>query len=179
MHSLAAVVFLASLSFTIYILFGYPLLLAVLARNEHKIRKRFEPQDVSILLTVYNGEKWIRDKLRSILDLDYPPQLIAVTVISDGSTDRTDEIVRGFAGQGVELLRVPRGGKAAALNAGLRAARGRILFFTDVRQPLDPGCLKSLVACLGDPSVGAACGQVYFLGGPQEQVWKRPLKGAE
>jgi cellulose synthase/poly-beta-1,6-N-acetylglucosamine synthase-like glycosyltransferase len=170
MHSLAAVVFLASLSFTIYILFGYPLLLAVLARNEHKIRKRFEPQDVSILLTVYNGEKWIRDKLRSILDLDYPPQLIAVTVISDGSTDRTDEIVRGFAGQGVELLRVPRGGKAAALNAGLRAARGRILFFTDVRQPLDPGCLKSLVACLGDPSVGAACGQVYFLGGPQEQA---------
>src|ERR1017187_9486289 len=79
MHSGAAVIFLASLSFTIYILFGYPLLLAVLARNEHKIRKRFEPKDVSILLTVYNGEKWIRDKLLSILDLDYPPELKRVT----------------------------------------------------------------------------------------------------
>src|ERR1039458_3212921 len=112
MHSGAAVIFLASLSFTIYILFGYPLLLAVLARNEHKIQKRFEPKDVSILLTVYNGEKWIRDKLLSILDLDYPPELKRVTVISDGSTDRTDEIVQGFASQGVELLRVPRGGKA-------------------------------------------------------------------
>ena len=169
MHSAAAVIFVASVSFTLYILFGYPLLLAVLARNEHKIRKRFEPQDVSILLTVYNGEKWIRDKLQSILALDYPPELRRVTVISDGSTDRTDEIVREFAGQDVELLRVPRGGKAAALNAGLRAARGQILFFTDVRQPLDPGCLKSLVACLGDPSVGAACGHVYFLGDQEEQ----------
>src|ERR1035437_8312652 len=114
MHSGAAVIFLASLSFTIYILFGYPLLLAVLALNEHKIRNRFEPKDVSILLTVYNGEKWIRDKLLSILDLDYPPELKRVTAISDGSPDRTDEIVQGFANQGVELLRVPRVGKAAA-----------------------------------------------------------------
>jgi len=169
MHSGAAVVFLASLSFTLYILFGYPLLLAVLARHEHKIRKRFEPAEVSVLLTVYNGEKWIRGKLLSILDLDYPPELMQVTVISDGSTDQTDAIVREFASRGVQLLRVPRGGKAAALNAGLRAARGRILFFTDVRQPLDPGCLKSLVSCLGDPSVGAACGHVYFLGQPEEQ----------
>jgi biofilm PGA synthesis N-glycosyltransferase PgaC len=170
MHGGAAVIFLASLTFTIYIVFGYPLLLAVLARNDYKIRKSFEPTDVSILLPVYNGEKWIREKLLSILDLDYPPELRRVIVISDGSTDRTDAIAREFAGQGVDLLRVPRGGKAAALNAGLRAARGQILFFTDVRQPLDPGCLKSLVACLGDPSVGAACGHVYFLGGPKEQA---------
>jgi poly-beta-1,6-N-acetyl-D-glucosamine synthase len=169
MHSGAAVIFLASLSFTVYILFGYPLLLAVLARRDYKIHKHFEPAGVSILLTVYNGERWIRDKLLSILALDYPPELKRITVISDGSTDRTDEIVGQFAGQGVELLRVPRGGKAAALNAGLRAARDQILFFTDVRQPLDPGCLKSLVACLGDPSVGAACGHVFFLGDRQEQ----------
>ena len=170
MHSGAAVIFLASLSFTLYILFGYPLLLAVLARREYKIQKHYKPADVNILLTVYNGEKWIRDKLLSILNLDYPPELKRVIVISDGSTDRTDEIVQGFASQGVELLRVRRGGKAAALNAGLRTARGQILFFTDVRQPLDPGCLKSLVGCLGDPSVGAACGHVYFLGDREEQA---------
>ena len=169
MQSGAAVIFLASLSFILYILFGYPLLLAALARRESKIQKHFEPAEVSILLTVYNGERWIRDRLLSILALDYPPDLKRVTVISDGSTDRTDEIVREFATQGVELLRVPRGGKAAALNAGLSAARGDILFFTDVRQPLDPGCLKSLVACLGDPSVGAVCGHVYFLGNSEEQ----------
>ena len=169
MHSGAAIVFLASLSFTVYILFAYPLLLALLARHDHTIDKHFEPKTVSVLLCVYNGEPWIRDKLLSILQLDYPRDLLQVMVISDGSSDGTDDIVRQFAGDGVELLRVPRGGKAAALNAGLRAARGEILFFTDVRQPLDPGCLKSLVGCLGDPSVGAACGHVYFLGSPEEQ----------
>ena len=169
MLSASVLVFLASLAFSVYILLGYPLLLAVLARRDHEVRRRFEPRTVSVLLTVYNGEKWIRDKLRSILSLDYPRELMQVIAISDGSTDGTDDIVREFKEQGVELLRVPRGGKAAALNAGLRQARGEVLFFTDVRQPLDAGCLKSLVCCLGDPSVGAACGHVYFLGGKEEQ----------
>jgi len=169
MHNGSALVFLISLSFTVYLLLGYPLLLAVLARRDHKIEKHFEPKPVSLLLAVYNGEKWIRDKLLSILRLDYPRELLRVIVISDGSSDGTDEMVREFAPNGVELLRVPHGGKAAALNAGLQVADGEILFFTDVRQPLDPGCLKSLVSCLGDPSVGAACGHLYFLGGAAEQ----------
>jgi biofilm PGA synthesis N-glycosyltransferase PgaC len=95
--------------------------------------------------------------------------LLQVLVISDGSTDGTDAIVREFSARGVELLPVPHEGKAAALNAGMQNARGDVLFFTDVRQPLDPGCLKSLVGSLGDPAVGAACGHVYFLGTEDEQ----------
>ena len=169
MHSGFALVFVISLIFTVYILLGYPILLAVLARRDRQIDRHFAPKTVSLLLPVYNGGKWIRDKLQSILKLDYPRELLQVLVISDGSSDGTDDIVHEFAPDGIELLRVPRGGKAAALNAGLSAARGEILFFTDVRQPLDPGCLKSLVSCLGDPTVGAACGHVYFLGGKDEQ----------
>jgi biofilm PGA synthesis N-glycosyltransferase PgaC len=169
MHNLWVWIFLISCSFTLYIVFGYPLLLAILARRDHPVRKRFEPRTVTVLLTVYNGEKWIRDKLRSILALDYPRELMQILVISDGSVDATDDIACEYAPEGVELLRVPHGGKAAALNAGLRGARGDVLFFTDVRQPLDPGALKSLVACLGDPAVGAACGHVFFLGSPEEQ----------
>lgn len=169
MHGGFAVVFIASLAFLVYLFFGYPLLLAVTARRERPVHKRLEPKTVSVLLTVYNGEKWIREKLQSILALDYPAELMQVIVISDGSTDRTEDIVREFGTRGVELLGVPRGGKAAALNAGMRQARGDVLFFTDVRQPLEPGALKSLVCCLGDPTVGAACGHVYFLGDEHEQ----------
>jgi biofilm PGA synthesis N-glycosyltransferase PgaC len=169
MHGGSAVVFLVSLGFLVYVVFGYPLLLALLARREHPVRKRLELRTVSVLLTVYNGEKWIREKLQSILALDYPPELMQILVISDGSTDGTDDIVREFAPRGVELLRVPRAGKAAALNVALQKTSGDLLFFTDVRQPLDPGSLKSLVCCLGDPSVGAACGHVYFLGSEEEQ----------
>jgi len=169
MHGAFALIFLLSLGFLVYIFLGYPLLLALLARRDHAVRKRLEPKTVTVLLTVRNGEKWIRSKLESILALDYPRESLQVLVISDGSTDGTDEIVQEFSAHGVELLALPHGGKAAALNAGMQHAHGDVLFFTDVRQPLDPGCLKSLVGCLGDPAVGAACGHVYFLGSEDEQ----------
>jgi cellulose synthase/poly-beta-1,6-N-acetylglucosamine synthase-like glycosyltransferase len=86
-----------------------------------------------------------------------------VLVISDGSTDRTEPIAREFAAEGVEVLRVARGGKAAALNAGMARARGEILFFTDVRQRLEPDALLHLTACMGDPEVGGASGQMVFV----------------
>ena len=163
MTSLPVIVFLAGAGFTLYIVAGYPLLLALLAWWRPKpVHKRFEDKTVTVLLAVYNGEPWIRAKLESILRLDYPRELLRILVISDGSTDQTDSIASEFRGHGVELLRVPHGGKAAALNAGMARATGDILFFTDVRQPLQPDALRELVACLGDPSVGGASGHIVF-----------------
>ena len=168
MTYLCPILFLLSAGFVLYVIFGYPLLLELLSRRYSRpVNRKVEFQTVTVLLTVYNGEQWIRDKLRSILSLHYPREQMQILVISDGSTDRTEEYVREFGGDGVELLRVPRGGKANALNSGITAARGDVLFFTDVRQPLDPDCLASLVSCLGDPTVGAACGHVYFIGKDQ------------
>jgi biofilm PGA synthesis N-glycosyltransferase PgaC len=162
---MASLLFLLSAAFLLYVLFGYPLLLELAARYRGRPQSRgTEIKTVTILLSVYNGEAWIRDKLGTLLALDYPREQLEILVLSDGSTDRTGDIVREFAAQGVELVSLARGGKAATLNAGIRRARGEILFFTDVRQPLDPGCLKSLVSCLGDPQVGAACGHIVFLG---------------
>jgi biofilm PGA synthesis N-glycosyltransferase PgaC len=142
MLSLAEVILAASAGFVLYVLFGYPLLLWLVARKKARpVAACLEPRTVTVLLPVYNGERWIRDKLLSILNLDYPRRLMEILVISDGSTDRTDEIARSFAVHGVRLLRVERSGKAGALNAGIQAARGEILFFTDVRQELAPDCL--------------------------------------
>jgi len=157
------ILFLLGAGFVFYMLAGYPLLLAVLAAAAPKpVRKRFEPRTVSVLLAIYNGEAWIRAKLESIFTLDYPRELLEILVISDGSTDRTDEIAGEFAAQGVEVLRVPHGGKAAALNAGMARAGGEILFFTDVRQKLEPEALRELVACLGDPAVGGVSGHIVM-----------------
>jgi cellulose synthase/poly-beta-1,6-N-acetylglucosamine synthase-like glycosyltransferase len=140
------------------------MLLSLLARwNPKPVRKRSMDSTVTVLLAVCNGEKWIRSKLESILRLDYPPSRMQILAISDGSTDRTDSIVAEFGGKGVELLRVPHGGKAAALNAGMARATGEILFFTDVRQQLEPDALRNLVACLGDPAVGGASGHIVLV----------------
>jgi biofilm PGA synthesis N-glycosyltransferase PgaC len=161
---LAVILFLAGAGFAFYIVVGYPFLMAALARWKPKpVRKHFTDETVTVLLAVYNGEKWIRAKLKSILQLDYPRPRMQILAISDGSTDRTDSIVTEFRAQGVELLRVPHGGKAAALNAGMARATGEILFFTDVRQPLEPNALRNLVACLGDPVVGGASGHIVFV----------------
>ena len=163
-HLWAILLFSLGAAFVLYMVAGYPLVLAVLARwRPRPVDKHFEERTVTVLLAVHNGEAWLKAKLESILSLHYPRRLMRILVISDGSTDRTDLIAAEFAGEGIELLRVPRGGKAAALNAGMARATGDILFFTDVRQALEPDALHHLVACLGDPAVGGASGQILFV----------------
>lgn len=167
MSTIAWAAFLLSGAFVFYALAGYPLLLWVLARTRPKvIRKSFEPKSVTVLLPVHNGEKWLRTKLESILALDYPLHLLHVLVVSDGSTDGTDDIVlTEFNLREVKLLRVPKGGKAQALNKAIEHANGEILFFTDVRQTLDRDCLRKIVSCFADPQVGGVCGELIILDG--------------
>lgn len=163
---LSATVFLLSAALVVYVVFGYPVLLSLLARfRARPVRREPLLKSVTVLLPVRNGEAWIRQKLESILDLDYPAELLQIVVISDGSTDGTEAAVREYAARGVELVAIPASGKALALNEGMRRARGEILFFTDVRQKLDPAALRNLVACFADPSVGVATGELFILRG--------------
>lgn len=157
------ILFLLAMGWVFWVLFGYGILLAVLARgNRVEPVQQFVPRSVTVLLAVHNGERWLRDKLNSLLALDYPAELLHILVISDGSTDQTAAIAKTFAGRGVECLEVAKGGKAAALNAGLERAQGEILFFTDVRQPLDTGSLRDLVSYFADPTVGVVSGELII-----------------
>jgi poly-beta-1,6-N-acetyl-D-glucosamine synthase len=157
------VVFAVCAAALLYILFGYPLLLMLLAHwRSRPVQRELRLRAVTVLLAVRNGERWIRAKLESILALDYPPELLEVIVISDGSADGTERIAREFERRGIIVLALPPGGKARALNAGMARARGEILFFTDVRQPLSPGSLARMVACFADPSVGVVSGELVL-----------------
>jgi poly-beta-1,6-N-acetyl-D-glucosamine synthase len=161
--NLSAVLFLSAAAFVLYTLFGYPLLLSLAARRERPVRRKFEEKSVSILLPVRNGESWMRAKLESILSLDYPSSLLEVLVISDGSTDRTEAVAREFEPRGVRVFSIPPSGKAIALNKLMEHAQGEILFFTDVRQKLERESLRNLIACFGDPEVGAVSGELVIL----------------
>jgi len=155
-------VLLASVIVTLYILLGYPLLLATIPfKQAPAVRKDLSHcATVSLILAVYNGAPYIRAKLDTILALDYPQELLQVIVVSDGSTDETEAIVRGYSDRGVQLLVAPRAGKAAALNLAFGQASGDLLFFTDVRQALDPASLRHLAANFADPTVGAVTGEM-------------------
>jgi poly-beta-1,6-N-acetyl-D-glucosamine synthase len=167
MREVFQAVFLFSVTFCLYTMVGYPAVLALRARwRSRSVRKDFVPMSVTVLLPVRNGERWLRSKLESLLALEYPRELFEILVISDGSTDATEAITREFMGSGqIELLRIPAGGKALALNAGLGRARGDILFFTDVRQWIEPRSLRHLVACFADPAVGAVSGELVIRDG--------------
>jgi cellulose synthase/poly-beta-1,6-N-acetylglucosamine synthase-like glycosyltransferase len=164
MHGVAEIVFFLSVTFVAYTLAGYPIALALTALLHFRpVVRRYEPKTVTILLPVRNGERWLCKKLESLFALRYPPELVQILVISDGSTDSTDDLARQYAAcRRIEFLRVAGGGKAVALNAGLERAEGEILFLTDVRQQLDPDSLKNLVACFADPSVGVASGELMI-----------------
>jgi biofilm PGA synthesis N-glycosyltransferase PgaC len=165
------VLFFASASFIVYVTVGYPLVLGALARlRPRPIRKDGEPKSVSVIIAVHNGARFIRDKLDSVLALDYPAELMDVLVVSDESTDETDDVVREYASRGVQLMRVPKGGKPAALNAAIPRVTGEILFLTDVRQTLEPSSLRRLVACYGDPQVGVTSGELLIRRGESQDA---------
>jgi len=165
--SIAAVVVFCG--FILYVLFLYPLILGVLAKRHARPihRAAFHPS-VSMIVAVRDGERFLREKLESILALDYPRHLMEIIVVSDGSTDRTDEIAASFSGEGVRLMRVPAGGKSAALNAGIAATSNEILVLTDVRQKLAADSLALLMRNFADPEVGAASAELVIQKGATE-----------
>src|ERR1035437_7994222 len=170
MHILSITVLALAGATMFYVLFGYPLLLGWMAMHANNpVHKDDKLRTVSFVIAVYNGEKFLERKLKTILSLNYPRELIDILVVSDGSTDRTDEIARSFASQGVRFLRVPHGGKAAALNAAVPLVAGEILVLNDVRQTLDPDCLRNLIACFGDPRVGSVSPKTVIVEGDSHE----------
>src|SRR4029077_18262918 len=107
---------------------------------------------------------------RNLLGLDYPPERCRIVVVSDGSTDRTEAILR-------EYSRDPRGhvlmsqlpqGKASALNDAMTVTQGAVVVFTDARQTIDPAAIRLLMENFADPRVGCVSGEL-MLGDPEAQ----------
>jgi cellulose synthase/poly-beta-1,6-N-acetylglucosamine synthase-like glycosyltransferase len=157
-------VFALALLTVVYVLFGYPVLLDLIARrHDHPVVKDEKLRSVSIILPVRNGARFIERKLKSLLSLNYPRELMEIVVVSDDSDDGTDDLAQRFEPHGVRVLRVAQGGKAAAINQGVQLTSGEVLVFTDVRQPIEPNAMRNLIACFGDPTVGAVSGQLSIV----------------
>ena len=111
--------------------------------------------DVTIIVTAYNEEKRIKEKLEDILALEYPKEKLQILVASDGSTDQTNAIVQDYDQKGIELLVIKgRRGKENAQKEAIKRAKGDVLVFTDVATKLAPDGLKEIVFNFADPLVG-------------------------
>jgi cellulose synthase/poly-beta-1,6-N-acetylglucosamine synthase-like glycosyltransferase len=163
MSELSLLVVLSPLVIGAYAYIGYPFVLWVIARLRTAPRTTLVGwpwPTVTITVPVFNSVSSIGATLEQLLSVDYPRDRLQILVLSDASTDGTDDVVRGFAERGVELLRADdRRGKTAGENAAVAFARGEIIVNVDatVRVPADS--LKRLVAAFSDPSVGVASGR--------------------
>jgi biofilm PGA synthesis N-glycosyltransferase PgaC len=143
---------------------GYPVWLYLRTRlRSIPVRRDTIFPTVTILLAVRNEEKNLPRKLQNLADISYPHDLIQQIVVSDGSTDGTEEIAAGW--QSVQrrlLVLAQHQGKAAALNYGMAEATGEIVVFTDARQILTPDALRILVSNFADPSIGCVSGELMI-----------------
>lgn len=119
---------------------------------------------VSIVIAARNEAKSIGKKLDNMLELNFPKDQFEVIIASDGSTDGTDDIVRGYAQSGFKLLSLPRVGKADALNAAVAASTGDIIVFSDANSMFAPEALHALTRPFADPKIGGVAGNQVYLG---------------
>lgn len=156
-----AVFFLAMLAYAVV---GYPFLQLTRARlRPVGVGTDDQPRPISVIICVRDEESQIGGRLDNLLAMDYPREFLQIVVVSDGSVDATEDIVRSRAADEVELVRLPvPSGKAAALNVGVEAARHDLLLFGDARQSFAPDVARRLVSHFADASVGGVSGRLVI-----------------
>lgn len=145
---------------------GYPLAVAGLARvRPRPIRTADIEPTVTFIIAAHDEEVVIERRVENLLALDYPPDKLEIVIVSDGSTDRTDDLVGSLAAEDsrVRLLRVPRGGKTAAQDRAVRASSSEVLAFSDANTHWRPNALSKLVRNFADPAVGYVCGRHFYV----------------
>ena len=152
----------------VYIYGGYLLALKVLVviRGARPIAQAPITPSLTLIISAYNEAAVIRKKIENALALDYPPDQREIVVISDASSDGTDEIVKEYASHGVRLCRqAERRGKTAGLNAVVPTVRGDIVVFSDANAIYREDALRMLARNFADPRVGCATGEARYLAG--------------
>jgi len=156
---------------SLIVLFAYPFVIypAVLALWSRRVRRATElpaareTPTVALVICALNEQRIIRQKIENSLSLNYTREKLTIVVVSDGSTDRTPDIVRGYQDRGVVVLdRKVRMGKIACLNEVIPSRREEIIVLSDANVLYHPDAVKHLVARFGDPSVGCASGKVIL-----------------
>ena len=156
-----ALLFWLPLLIVVYAYVGYPVVLRLFCRKKPVVRAFGTPR-VSVIIAAHNEERTLPHKLSALQSVDYPAHCLQVIIVSDGSTDRTPEILRAASNHVQSIILEQSVGKAVALNCGVAQATGEVLVFLDARQSLEPNAIPELVSCLADPTVGAVSGELLL-----------------
>jgi cellulose synthase/poly-beta-1,6-N-acetylglucosamine synthase-like glycosyltransferase len=162
-----------------YTYFAYPLFLYILSKISRKedssnyvinTYKNYIPT-VSMVIAAYNEEKVIRDKMENCMAIDYPKGKFEIIVGSDGSSDRTNEIVKSYEISGVKLINyTDRRGKISVLNRTVPQASGEIVVLSDANTIYEPDAVRKLIRHFNDKRIGVVCGKLILLTKDKKQA---------
>jgi biofilm PGA synthesis N-glycosyltransferase PgaC len=157
------ILFWLCFTIVVYAYCGYAAWLWVYSRlrSRSTFQKPITPT-VSIIIAARNEEANLPQKLEDLRLLDYPHDRLQIVIASDGSTDRTEDILVERAAYILPVILDKSNGKACALNRAVEQATGEILVFLDVRQHVDSDAVSRLVSCFADPAVGAVSGELLL-----------------
>ncbi len=145
----------------------YPLFAAVFAKLQRRaVRAAAISPRVSIVISAYNEVRHIEATVRNKIAQDYPAELLEILVVSDGSTDGTDELMTRLAQEDSRVTFIrqdPRRGKTAALNLALARVQGEIVVFSDANSIYQPDTVRKLVTNFADPTVGYVTGKMIYV----------------
>ena len=178
---IALVAFWSCVALVLYAYFGYPLVLfvcyglvqigrdwAFLQLREDRRCAEFpyaELPSVTLLFAAYNEEEHLAEKIENTTQLDYPAEKLQVVIVSDGSSDRTNEILSRVSDPRFEIvIRSERSGKCAALGVAVERARNSIFVLSDGSTMFAADALRKLVRHFQSPQIGAVCGALSFDG---------------
>ncbi len=160
-------IFWISVFSIVWVYVGYYLFLSLISLfYTKKVQQNDSTPSVSIIITAYNEEKSIASKLDNCLDIDYPAENLEIIVASDGSTDKTNDIVKDYSDKGVKLVVISdRKGKHYAQKQGIEASHHDIVVFTDATTRLERNSIRMIVRSFADPKIGCVSGTDRINGG--------------
>jgi len=161
------ILFWACLLIVFYTYLGYGILLYIIIRLKRlfagKAREESAPADdklptMTLMICAYNEEDVVAEKMENTLAIDYPKDKLRIMWVTDGSNDRTNELLAAYPN--VDIVFSPeRRGKTAALKHGLRELQTRYVAFTDANTMINAGALREIARLFEDPTVGCVSGE--------------------
>jgi cellulose synthase/poly-beta-1,6-N-acetylglucosamine synthase-like glycosyltransferase len=177
MYVLFEVIFWLTIFLVAYTYLLYPFVLILIAafqqvqddriylahKHDRRVSDLEELPEVAIVIAAYNEEKHIEQRLKNLLNLDYPKDHYKIYIGSDGSDDPTPDIIRAFVSERLVCLDFKeRRGKAAVLNNIMAGVKEPLVVFSDANTEFAPDDLRKLVRHFVDPKVGAVCGELFI-----------------
>lgn len=159
-----AIIFWICVFIVFYTYLGYGILLWLLVKAKealHPAVRRELPKvlpEVTLLIAAYNEQDIVAVKTDNCRALDYPADKLRVTWVTDGSNDRTPELLAAYP-EVMVLHQAQRAGKTAALNRAIKLINTPLVVFTDANTMLNPEAIREIVRCFEDPSVGCVAGE--------------------